>query len=1255
MAKDRVIELYRILKSADPKANFSNYETVIRNYETEKLKRYISTLNLPSSQADSFVFFEPKAREILALHSEISKYLTALDDLVNECRQCIERKIDIGNLNIEDMWKNGKIDFSTVQNVEIVTDRLRRAREGFNEGIYYKAESPLSILLKPALKLNHEAYVKEFSEKADATVAEQLIDEEQVGAFFKSNGYSFVPKQTLKYVVTSYNNEFTKRVGEIMRKSKRGLVWSMMWRTLLLFVVLALPTLLLNYFNIRLDNFEWYAWILYILIGLATTIATPFIFGTLNDCAYRLSGNLRLRMFLAPFIVSCVLLAAVLAPVAIYNGTASIVFASIYYVLFIVGTVVKYNVNAGNDCNSDNEWAIKTILGGIFITLFSCCFGNLLLDNNAAYLTVNILSLVGYVATIIFNGWFFSLVDSVDADFPEVMSFMLPIGAFVVGQIVQYKHYLDEWDLPIVTAIFGEIPLFFLILSTICCALCTAVICWRSLECFYGDKGSAARGWIYVTFCSASLLAAPCFAGLVGIVALPILGYISESNNRIRVFGTGMPLLFYILGTFVQYYIYINQDDSHAIGELLVRIPLWLQIVATVAGAAATVLTIIISYDDVRLDYHGHFVVLMSVALGAFPMITGIPLVIIAIIILAQKKYYQSEKYHIAPVIISFCVGQIFLYLNLMANQKTLLLFELAKAFGASEKFVGISVFASTLFGLVACVLTTIVGYYWVSKNAWLVSTFCVLMTIAPALVAVPFCLIMIVVTILSRLSLKQSDKQEKREKRLQRSISAGVCIIIAIPFLLFGASNINFTVLGKYSQNGVYFDKRDGSYYVDDCDEDKGLLIIPKAINGCEVAGVSDKFKEKYSYVTYNLNYEFADADNDAGTVLLLKSSTQDKFPVPRRNGYTFYGWWTSPVRSEGKQFTDDSGGLVPNYDRQSSNLYAMWFGKEYRYISSLDEVRSDPDGHFVLLQDIVIEGDDFVPICGLDGMEVQSWRTPFSGVFDGNYHTVKYSINYSRRYSGLFSWIGKHGVVRNLGVDANIDVKFVSTSTDYFAYAGGIAAINDGLIENCWATGSIKLTRDDISVAFAAGIAGASGTNYIRSGAIVGCYNLARIESQADDSYASGILGSAQNDGQTVSYCYNRGTIKATGVNSNNTAAGGIISHGRTHADNCFNAGAILTDYSNKQSLGGILGFIRNTSEHNFPPTNCAWLKAGNCQAQWGVGKYPNDDTGGNNNGVTVVTKEDQTLVNLLNGEANYFVLSEGKLHLAWEQFVK
>lgn len=467
------------------------------------------------------------------------------------------------------------------------------------------------------------------------------------------------------------------------------------------------------------------------------------------------------------------------------------------------------------------------------------------------------------------------------------------------------------------------------------------------------------------------------------------------------------------------------------------------------------------------------------------------------------------------------------------------------------------------------------------------------------------------------------------------------------------------------YADGVVYTLADDGKYYVSGCDDGKGVLNIPGTVNGTEVGGILDSFAQEYDYVAMTLDYQHATDNTDTTMSLLLAYGTQDVFPVPVRDGYTFYGWWTSPDRSEGVQITDGDGALLDVLVDGDPVLYAMWFADGCAFVSSYsDFIDMGTTGTYVLVNDIEMP-EGFVPFGGLGGMELQQYRTAFNGTFDGNFHTVTYSITGSRRYSGLFSWIGSRGTVRNLLVEVSIDVDFYPTDAQYYAYAGGIAAINDGTILNCRTSGSIRLSST--SVAFTGGIAGASGTENARTGEIACCANFAALETVADDAYAGGILGSAANDGQQVFGCYNRGTVKATGANSNNTAAGGIISHGRTLASHCFNAGAVVSDHQNKQTLGGIIGYTRDTAVHGFYPSGCVWLKQEGSQALWGVGRYADDRSGGNNYGVTRVSAEGERAVGILNaavrlddegaiispynGGGNAFVLTEGRICLVWE----
>ena len=115
-----------------------------------------------------------------------------------------------------------------------------------------------------------------------------------------------------------------------------------------------------------------------------------------------------------------------------------------------------------------------------------------------------------------------------------------------------------------------------------------------------------------------------------------------------------------------------------------------------------------------------------------------------------------------------------------------------------------------------------------------------------------------------------------------------------------------------------------------------------------------------------------------------------------------------------------------------------------------------------FVLVNDINLAGLTFTtaviardtdssPGSGFNG-------TPFTGVFDGNNHSIlNLTINANENSNsslGLFGCIGQGGLVKNLGIeDVNI-ILIAGYSSDF---VGGLCGYNDyGSITNCYSTGS-------------------------------------------------------------------------------------------------------------------------------------------------------------------------------------------------------
>ena len=134
-----------------------------------------------------------------------------------------------------------------------------------------------------------------------------------------------------------------------------------------------------------------------------------------------------------------------------------------------------------------------------------------------------------------------------------------------------------------------------------------------------------------------------------------------------------------------------------------------------------------------------------------------------------------------------------------------------------------------------------------------------------------------------------------------------------------------------------IYEMAEDGKYYLTEYDGDNDLLAIPTAIkNKYQVGGISDEFKESKDFYSFELNFEHATANNEILQVLAFSLKTDEKFPIPQRGDYTFYGWWSTNNRNTGKQVIDKDGKIVGNNIAKEQVVYAMWYGTEYTFISS-------------------------------------------------------------------------------------------------------------------------------------------------------------------------------------------------------------------------------------------------------------------------------------------------------------------------------
>ena len=170
-------------------------------------------------------------------------------------------------------------------------------------------------------------------------------------------------------------------------------------------------------------------------------------------------------------------------------------------------------------------------------------------------------------------------------------------------------------------------------------------------------------------------------------------------------------------------------------------------------------------------------------------------------------------------------------------------------------------------------------------------------------------------------------------------------------------------------------------------------------------------------------------------------------------------------------------------------------WSGKgteeEPYIIKSLEDMNilseSVADGnsykgvYFKLSSDIDLsDSKEFSSIGYWDGLKSNDngewWESEknraFEGVFDGNGFSVKNAILYAENnYFGLFSYIGKNGVVKNLNIDSTNRL----TAHNNVRKIAALAGINLGTIENCTNSADFGFTASNVTY-----LAGIVGENY-------------------------------------------------------------------------------------------------------------------------------------------------------------------------------
>lgn len=191
-----------------------------------------------------------------------------------------------------------------------------------------------------------------------------------------------------------------------------------------------------------------------------------------------------------------------------------------------------------------------------------------------------------------------------------------------------------------------------------------------------------------------------------------------------------------------------------------------------------------------------------------------------------------------------------------------------------------------------------------------------------------------------------------------------------------------------------------------------------------------------------------------------------------------------------------------------------------------------------------------------------IASEENPFQGVFDGDCHTIKVSINnQNNNYQALFAKIESGAIIENLTVTGVVSGKMyvsgvvasataerdgdepiirnvinnvnVTSSSDC---VGGICGKSNARIEDCANAGNIFITLDS-NPYYTGGIVGSTTSNLIR------CVNLGSIHGHRR---IGGICGGAMNDGSKglIKDCINYGMVNSQCPPSADfTCIGGIV----------------------------------------------------------------------------------------------------------------
>ena len=238
------------------------------------------------------------------------------------------------------------------------------------------------------------------------------------------------------------------------------------------------------------------------------------------------------------------------------------------------------------------------------------------------------------------------------------------------------------------------------------------------------------------------------------------------------------------------------------------------------------------------------------------------------------------------------------------------------------------------------------------------------------------------------------------------------------------------------------------------------------------------------------------------------------------------------------------------------------------------------DLSKHYVLAENISLSGTRWTPI----GDET----VPFSGVFDGNGHSITgLSISGGNsKIIGLFGY--NNGVIKKLQVTGTV------SGTDS---TGILAGFNTGEISQCWVTGSVSGSgysvgalvgqSSGIITECASGNANVESNNayaggligLMSSGRMENCFSVANVNASGRSTFAGGLIGVLS--GGNVRYTYAAGRLSTAAQNANGLIgridANGVVrdSYYDSDATGCNDSSGTALSTFQSQSVSSYKGW--------------------------------------------------------------------------------